>query len=257
MILRDKNECLTCGFIEPPMISDGEKSEDKAHKALVGTTITTIKPLSNHYLDLHNNAFKFRILKDKPMGKAKEGFKGNLTWLTFKGHRISKGPNWLTIYNKKRDQTDTNHLEEDDNSDRENAINIAVELSQCYKLEVNQIPFRQSENRPEVKLVNIVSDVNFHEDEVKAVYPLPSPIEFTGKNAIRNTLNFTGMLDILHSDLDKLTHELKIHSEVENRANEFLKKANEKLTPKKVNPILAPLESLLKTTIQLRDEIND
>lgn len=236
-----------------PITSDGKINRQGGDGPIVGVTNNHYISLSNHYVNCHNSAFKFRIIKDSQIGVKSKGFKGNTSWLTFKGHKVMKSSNWLVIYNNKRIHTDTDHLIETEDAIRESITILAKEISKKYNIVINEIPYPMSSNRPECKLTNIRSDFNFVESEVKAVYPLPSPIEFTGKNAVNNTLNFTSMLDRLHTDLDLLSKELRIHSEVENRANEFLKIANERLRP---SPFLSPLESLLNITIKIRDEID-
>lgn len=146
--------------------------------------------------DLHNKAYKFKIIKDNPNLQLPriEGFDGKLFIINYNGFKIRKSSNWLIIYKNGRNFVPLKDLDKTDLHIQDGMKNLAIEIANKYKFEIDATPLAFSKNRPEVK-TGFLSANNFYEEEAKAVYPTPSPIELQGKNAVKNSLNLSAMLE--------------------------------------------------------------
>jgi hypothetical protein len=252
MILRDKNECLACGFIEPPMPADGEKTDIGHQNLNCGDSMNLNQPQSilPNLSELHNRSVKFIITKDnKVTWKKRKGFKGSIWDLKYKEHSIEKGTNYLVVHYDKRTMTDENGLRRLDEEIVSELVEIAKQVSKEANFEINPTPIF---HRIEVKTSYTMN--KFTEPEAQVVYNTPyNNLEFKGKNAIPNNLNLTETLEGVRQAMLLEIKNKQLHQAVLEDMRDTLKE----MRPKKANPILAPLESLLKTTIQLRDEINE
>ena len=163
--------------------------------------------------DDHNNALKFRIIRDSEVGTRVERFRGAKWDLPeFEGHRVQKTRNWLIIYNNGRNRVPLKDLENTADTILKGMVDTAVRISQRYNFEIDTTPLPFSSNRPEIK-TPYLSSVNFIEKEAKAVYPIPSPIELVGENAVANSWNLTQTL----ANLTRLT-ELEIENKKRHQA---------------------------------------
>lgn len=158
-------------------------------------------PMFQEIHDLHNNAYKFRITKDNPNLDLvrQEGFKGRY-FIVPHQLNIKKSKNWLVIYNDSRNKVPLKNLDKTDSTMLEGLKNIALEIADKYSFEIDSTPILFSKNRHEVK-TPFLSANNFYEEEAKAVYPVPSPIELQGKNAVSNAINLSAALVELNQNI--------------------------------------------------------
>jgi hypothetical protein len=141
--------------------------------------------------DLHNPALRFKILAmpnpptaPKVKGKWNFSYEGRSCFLTDK---------WLVIYNSGRNKVPLRDLPQTADTIVQGMVNLALQISRRYNLTIDPTPIPFSSNRPEIK-TPYTSSTNYIEKEAKAVYPVPSPIELTGPNAVGNAMNLTEML---------------------------------------------------------------
>lgn len=181
-------------------------------------------PLFQEIHDIHDNAWKFKIIKDVPVDwQRQKGFDGSIQRSEFNGHKIAKTKNWLIIFKDGRNKVPLKDLCMTSNTILQGIVETAKEIAQRYNFEIDSTPLLFSKNRPEVK-TPFLSANNFYEDEAKAVYhPLPSPIELQGKNAVNNALNLTTLLVDFKDVMEREIHNKQLHQNVLNEMSLTLK----------------------------------
>jgi len=205
-------------------------------KGFESQTITN-SSLFKQIHDLHNNAYKFKIIRDNPdleLPRIK-GFDGRIYIINYKGFKARKTKKWLIIYKSGRNKVPLKDLDKTGLLVLEGMRNLALEMSHKYGFEISPIPLPFSKNRPEVK-TPFLSANNFYEEEAKAVYkPLPSPIEMQGKNAINNSINLSTALAELNQSILLEIHNKKLHRNVLNDMKDTLKLIQESNSQKSLN----------------------
>lgn len=211
--------CPRCHYKNIP--ENLRKSLEGHHKADNGPVtieqgispyITMNSPLFQEIHDLHNNGWKFKKISGIVDKDPTPGFKGKTKWLTHNGHRVQVTKNWLMIYRKGRNKVPLSDL-----ADRENEIlgeftRTAEEIAERHGLVIDKRPVAMG-NRPEIK-TPFLSGVNFNEKGIQAVYPVPSPVEMKGPDAVKNSYNLTEVLANL-TDLTRLEiHNKQLHQAV-------------------------------------------
>jgi hypothetical protein len=155
-------------------------------------------PLFQEIHDLHDNAWKFKIIHDADVDWPRQkGFDGSIQRSEFNGHRIAKTKNWLIIFKDGRNKVPLKDLYMTSNFIMQGIIETAQEIARRFNFEIEPIPLLFSRNKPEVK-TPFLSATNFIEEEAKSVYAQPTapgPIEMQGKNAVKNSLNLSAMLE--------------------------------------------------------------
>jgi hypothetical protein len=173
-----------------------------------------ISPLFQEIHDHHSNAWKFKIIKDNPNLdlERQKGFKGKYFVIPHE-LKIRKSKEWLVIYNEGRNKVPLKNLDKTEVHILQGLKNIALEISQKYNFEIESIPIPLASNRPEVK-TGFLSANNFYEEEAKAVYPTPSPIELQGKNAVKNAINLSAMLEDFRIVMEREIQNKQLHQSV-------------------------------------------
>jgi len=239
-------ECLDCGFLETdtPSLLMENKGITGSTSLNCGGSINLNKPQSilPNLSELHNRSVKFIITKDNKVDwKKRKGFRGSIWDLRFKEHSIEKGTNYLVVHYDKRTMIDENGLLKKDEEIVNELVEIAKEVSTESKFEINPTPIF---HRIEVKS-SYTMDSKFVESEAQVVYNSPyNNLELKGKNAIPNNLNLTETLEGVKQAMLLEIYNKKLHQAVLEDMRDTLKE----MRPRKESPILAPLESLLKTT---------
>jgi len=208
-------KCYNCRYENIPQEIIQETNNDKGIIESSKPSNTIINSsLFQEIHDLHNNAYKFRIIRDNPnLNLTKQsGFKGNY-FIVPHELKIRKSKNWLVIYNDVRNKVPLKNLDKTDSTMLEGLKNIALEIGSKYSFEIDTIPILFSKNRPEVK-TPFLSANNFYEEEAKAVYPLPSPIELQGKNAVKNSINLSAMLEDFRIVMEREIQNKQLHQSV-------------------------------------------
>jgi len=221
-------KCYKCGFENIPQkvlasIQKAKCDGGITNEGISSQTITN-SSLFQEIHDLHNNAYKFKIIKDNPNLRLQriEGFDGKLYIINYNGFKVRKSSKWLIIYKNGRNIVPLKDLDKVDLHILEGMKNLALEISHKYGFEVDPTPIAFSKNRPEVK-TPFLSANNFYEEEAKAVYPVPSPIELQGKNAINNAINLSTALVELNQSILLEIQNKQLHYSVLNEMKNTLK----------------------------------
>jgi len=197
------HRCLNCGYLFIPeeirIALSHKPVNDGGIMDLTNSAISIIKPsltiinspLFDAVHDLHNNAYKFRILQDNPdLDLPRQpGFKGRLFCFEFNGCKIKKSSKWLIIYKDGRNKVPLRSLYNTSDMILKGLAETAQEIARRYGFKIDPTPLSLSSNRPEVKTGFLSAD-NFQEPEAQAVYSKPGepgPIELKGPNAVRNS----------------------------------------------------------------------
>jgi hypothetical protein len=226
--------CRNCGFKNIPQSILSTLQKAKCDGGItnegIESHIITNSSLFQEMHDLHNKAYKFRITRDNPNLQLQriEGFDGKLYIINYNGFKIRKSSKWLIIYKNGRNKVPLKNLDKTSLHILEGMKNLALEIADKYKFEIDAIPLSFSKNRPEVK-TPFLSANNFYEDEAKAVYPVPSPIELQGKNAVPNAINLSAMLEDFRIVMEKEIQNKQLHQEVLEHMDKTLGKIEDKI----------------------------
>lgn len=162
--------------------------------------------------DIHNNGFRFKIIKDNPNVHFKivngmRGWKPEI--LKTKDFSIRRTKSYVEFYYRKRIKCTLKDSKEILKQLKKQFISEASLFSNKYsiQLDLSPIPLK---NRPEIKLPEIISAKNFHNSKMKAVYPKPSPLETHGSDAVESAITLSNNL---------LTKDLANH--IDHRFNQF------------------------------------
>lgn len=222
--------CRNCGYTNIP--ENIRKSMHKPNndmgiinKRIESNTIMNSSLFSRIH-DLHNIAFRFKVNRFPASIdlKRQQGFKGNVYRFSYKGKNIMLSRNWLIIYNKGRNKMSLRNLPKAEADIRAELIALAKEISAKYEFTIDDNPILFAKNKPEVK-TSFTSAVNFIEPEAKAVYTAPSPIELTGKDAVKNAMNLSAMIVNLNDSVNLFRQEIRTHI----RATERWEKAADRI----------------------------
>jgi hypothetical protein len=230
-------KCFRCSFDNYP--KDLLKTVQKANNdgVIIDSSIPsqTImnSPLFQEIHDYHGNAWKFRIKRDNPnlnLSRQK-GFKGNWYIIPYKFLKIRKSSKWLVIYKEGKNKVPLKNLDKTALHIIEGLKNTALKIAEKYRFEIEPIPLNFSKNHPEVK-TPFLSANNFYEDEAKAVYPPPGPIELQGPDAIKNAINLTTLLVDFKDVMEREIRNKQLHQSVLNDMSDTLKQIQESLRSK-------------------------
>lgn len=211
-------KCYRCGFKTIPekirkAIQEANNDKVIIESSKPSNTIIN-SSLFQEIHDLHNNAYKFKIIRDNPQINLERvrGFKGRY-FIVPNEMKIRKSKEWLVIYNNNRNKVPLKNLDKTDSTMLEGLKNIALEIANKYSFEIDPTPILFSKNRHEVK-TGFLSANNFYEEEAKAVYPVPSPIELHGKNSVDNAINLSTALVKLNQSINLEIQNKQLHQNV-------------------------------------------
>lgn len=236
--------CLKCGYKNIPesirkrLENDHKAGNDRviighhSHQAIVINSpenkqlstgrLSMNEPLFDAIHDLHNNAYKFRIVNDNKVDWPRQkGFKGNIRVTEFKGHKVKKTSKWLIVYRDGRNRVPLKKLQDENKRIYDEIKGIAIVLADKYGFTIDQEPLLFTSNRPEVK-TPFLSSNNFDEPQAKAVYPLPSPIELKGVDAVKNAVNLTVLLSEFKVAMEREILNKRKHEDVLDTMKETL-----------------------------------
>lgn len=210
--------CRRCGYTNIPepvrrSLNHHKRQNDRGIIESRKPSLTIMNSsLFSEMHDLHNIAYRFRIIGDLPAVDLprQKGFKGRIYRFSYKGRKIMLSSKWLVIYNSKRVKIPLKDLDQADQQIRAELAELALELASSYGIKLDPEPRLFSKNRPEIK-TPFLSGSNFIEPEAKAVYPLPSPIELTGSNAKQNAFNLSESLIRLNDSIQLEIKNKQLH----------------------------------------------
>ena len=250
---RGTSDSLTCGSCgNPPLFPMEQKDITGTSSLDCGGSINHNKEQSilPNLRDLHNRSVKFIITKDfKVDWRQRKGFKSLVQDVSFKGFKLTKGKNYLIVYNDKRHLTDEKGLIKADEEIVNEMTDIAKQVSKENDFEINPTPIF---HRIEVKTDMTMN--KFTDEESQVVYNTPyNNLEFKGKFAIPNSMNLNQILLLLNQTVVSWNENVISHLEATNRWEKAAQSIIDS-QPRKSNPILMPLTNLLNTAIKLKEE---
>lgn len=228
-----QKKCFRCGFTWKNPIYHKTVITKKYRRGNDKLSNTTRNNEQFFKIDIHDNVYKFKILKDNPkvsIGKIIRMKNWNMEILERDNIVYRRTPNYIIISLKKRQIQEIKKLNDIDKLEqkiRDTAISLAKAFTKEFKIKLDVTPITIAK---EIKLVEAFqSPVQFMGNQVKCVYPDGS-IEFVGQEALDSVKNFYENMaletkaDVMMKRIDGGFHTL---SYLITQQNEILSKQTE------------------------------
>lgn len=252
-----EKHCNNCGYTwkssryHKSVITKKYRIGNEKHQK---TTRNNEKFSSLQKIDIHDNVYKFKILKDNPnvsIGRKIQMKNWNMEILEREDVVYRRTPKNIIISLNKRQMKKIRSIEDIDKIEqnlKDTVKCLAEAFSKEFAIELELTPFAIAK---EVKLVEAFqSPVQFIGENVKCVYP-NGDVEFIGKDAIDSVKNFyenmalesraDALIKKMDGGFDTLSYLMTQQNEILSKQTEMLSKFNTSSSSED-NPI--PIESL-------------